>query len=88
MLLQQKQVHTVFLAQDVEKITTELSYSFDGVHAPVDDKDHYSIAYSQFIMPLVKAIQEQQELIETLTRNIALPQNEITQLKDLVYQRK
>jgi hypothetical protein len=51
-------VHTGFLAQDVERTAKELGYSFDGVHAPANNKDHYSLAYSQFIMPLVKAVQE------------------------------
>jgi len=54
-------LHTGFLAQDVERIAKELDYQFDGVHAPTNEKDNYSIAYSQFIMPLVKAVQEQQQ---------------------------
>ena len=58
-----RQLHTGFLAQDVEKAATELGYHFDGVHAPTNDKDHYSLANSQFIMPLVKAVQEQQQQI-------------------------
>ena len=66
----EKQLHTGFLAQDVEKIANELGYEFDGVHAPVNDKDHYSLAYSQFIMPLVKAVQEQQVIIENLQKQV------------------
>ncbi|MBA2250240.1 MAG: tail fiber domain-containing protein [Chitinophagaceae bacterium] len=65
-----KQLHTGFLAQDVEKIAMDLGYEFDGVHAPANDKDHYSLAYSQFIMPLVKAVQEQQVIIEKLTKQV------------------
>ena len=64
----EKQLHTGFLAQDVEKIANELGYSFDGVHAPANEKDHYSLAYSQFIMPLVKAVQEQQQQIDALKK--------------------
>ncbi|MCW3109325.1 MAG: hypothetical protein JWQ09_3831, partial [Segetibacter sp.] len=73
----QKQLHTGFLAQDVEKIANELGYTFDGVHAPANDKDHYSLAYSQFIMPLVKAVQEQQLVIEHLTRQVEQSQSAI-----------
>ncbi|MBS1754375.1 MAG: tail fiber domain-containing protein [Ferruginibacter sp.] len=58
-----EELHTGFLAQDVEKIAEELGYYFDGIHKPANDRDHYSLAYSQFIMPLVKAVQEQQEMI-------------------------
>lgn len=65
-----KQLHTGFLAQDVERIAKELGYRFDGLHAPVNDKDHYSLAYSQFIMPLVKAVQEQQQIIEKQQKHI------------------
>ena len=63
-----KQVHTGFLAQDVERIAMELDYQFDGLHTPVNDRDHYSLAYSQFIMPLVKAVQELNTKVETLER--------------------
>ncbi|WP_347268994.1 tail fiber domain-containing protein [Paracoccus sp. (in: a-proteobacteria)] len=59
-----EELHTGFLAQDVEKVAEELSYQFDGIHKPANDRDHYSLAYSQFIMPLVKAVQEQQEMIK------------------------
>jgi trimeric autotransporter adhesin len=65
-----KQLHTGFLAQEVEKIAAELGYEFDGVHAPANDKDHYSLAYSQFIMPLVKAMQEQQAIITNQQKQI------------------
>lgn len=60
-------VRTGFLAQDVEKICTDLGYNFDGLHVPdaSNPTDNYGIAYSQFIMPIVKAVQEQQVIIET-----------------------
>ena len=64
------QLHTGFLAQDVEKIAKDLGYNFDGVHAPANDKDHYSLAYSQFIMPLVKGMQEQQAIIDAQNKRI------------------
>lgn len=58
-------VRTGFLAQDVDKVLQDLGYSFDGLHKPdaTNPFDHYSIAYSQFVMPLVKAVQEQQGTI-------------------------
>ncbi|MEO9011585.1 MAG: tail fiber domain-containing protein, partial [Ginsengibacter sp.] len=94
----EKEIHTGFLAQDVEETAKELGYHFDGVRTPSNDKDHYSLAYSQFIMPLVKGMQEQQLLIEKLNKNTdqqnQLIQNQnqtndeqnksIDQLKDLV----
>ena len=60
-------IRTGFLAQDVEKICTDLGYNFDGLHVPdpFNPTDNYGIAYSQFIMPIVKAVQEQQVIIES-----------------------
>jgi len=83
----QKQLHTGFLAQDVEKIANQLGYSFDGVHAPANNKDYYSLSYSQFIMPLVKSVQEQQIQIDQLKKeNVELKKvkNELDALKKLV----
>ena len=53
-------IHSGFLAQEVEAACKTLGYDFDGLHVPDQNNptDHYSIAYSQFIMPLVKAVQE------------------------------
>jgi trimeric autotransporter adhesin len=59
-------VHTGFLAQEVAAAAEEVGYDFDGVHIPVDANDNYSVSYSQFVVPIVKAIQEQQEQIEAL----------------------
>ncbi len=55
-----------FVAQDVEKAMKESGYNFNGVHKPADENDNYSIAYSLFTVPLVKAVQEQQKMIEEL----------------------
>jgi trimeric autotransporter adhesin len=65
-----KKIQTGFIAQEVEKTAKELGYDFDGVNAPQNQTDNYSIAYSQFIMPLVKALQEQQAMIEELKQEV------------------
>ena len=36
----------------------ELGYDFSGVDAPKNDKDLYGLRYSDFVIPLVKAVQE------------------------------
>jgi hypothetical protein len=54
----QKVVYTGFIAQDVEKAAKELNYDFSGVDAAKSDKDLYGLRYNDFIMPLVKAVQE------------------------------
>lgn len=56
-------VHTGFIAQEVEKAAKEVNYDFDGLHKPSHEKDNYSLAYAEFTVPLVKAVQEQQKII-------------------------
>ena len=36
----------------------ELNYGFSGVDAAKGDKDLYALRYSDFVMPLVKAVQD------------------------------
>lgn len=53
-----------FLAQDIEQLIKETGFeSFDAVHPPTNETDNYSLSYSHFVIPLVKAVQEQQAII-------------------------
>jgi hypothetical protein len=54
----QQVIYTGFVAQDVEKAAKELNYDFSGVDAAKSDKDLYALRYNDFIMPLVKAVQD------------------------------
>lgn len=47
-----------FIAQEVETAAKEVGYNFNGVHIPENENDNYSLAYGQFVVPLVKAVQE------------------------------
>ncbi len=67
-----------FIAQEVEQIVKENNYVFTGIEQPQHENDHYRIRYSEFVVPLVKAIQEQQELVETHQQKIDTIQQEIT----------
>jgi hypothetical protein len=55
---------TGFIAQEVEEAAKKANYNFSGVHVPDTDNDTYGLSYIQFVVPLVKAVQEQQILIE------------------------
>ncbi|HKR05075.1 MAG TPA: tail fiber domain-containing protein [Bacteroidia bacterium] len=74
---------TGFLAQEVEKTIKETGYtSFDAVHAPTNENDNYGLAYAEFVVPLVKAIQELdaknkelQTQITALKDNVRIPDN-------------
>ncbi|MBW8051818.1 MAG: hypothetical protein FVQ77_16070 [Cytophagales bacterium] len=63
-------INTGFLAQEVEKAAKELGFYFSGVDKPKNDGDYYGLRYAAFVVPLVKAAQEQQEMIEQLQKEI------------------
>ncbi len=71
----EKVLQTGFIAQEVEKAAKELSYDFSGIDKPDSEIDYYGLRYAEFTVPLVKAVQEQQKMIEDL-------QTEIKQLKE------
>jgi len=70
----QDQVQTGFVAQDVEKAAKKVGYNFNGVN--VDEKGIYSLSYAEFVVPLVKAVQELSEKNDQLQEQV----NELTGL--------
>ena len=77
---------TGFIAQEVEVAAKEVGYDFDGVQRPKNDHDHYTLGYSTFVVPLVKAVQEQQAMIEEQQRTMAKQQQAIEHLENQVNQ--
>jgi hypothetical protein len=59
-------LQTGFIAQEVEKAAADLSFDFSGVDKPKNANDYYGLRYAEFVVPLVKAVQEQQVMIEEL----------------------
>ncbi len=59
-----------FLAQEVEQACKDAGYDFSGYAAPKNQWSFYTLSYEQFVVPLVKAVQEQQVLIEKLTKQV------------------
>ena len=59
-----KTLESGFMAQEVEKAAKELGYEFNGVDAPKNGKGYYGLRYGQFVIPLVKAVQELNEKLE------------------------
>ena len=64
--------HYGLISQDVEEVIIETGKTLDDFGA-VDkpDGDPMGLSYNEFISPLVKAIQEQQEQIKILQEKIA-----------------
>ncbi|MCD4747425.1 MAG: tail fiber domain-containing protein [Bacteroidales bacterium] len=58
-------LQTGFIAQEVEEAAQSLGYDFSGMDAPNNEAGLYGLRYAEFVVPLVKAVQEQQEMIKT-----------------------
>lgn len=54
---------TGFAAQEVEELANRLGYDFSGIDKPENLDNFYGLRYAEFVVPLVKAMQEQQEII-------------------------
>lgn len=68
---QEKIVYSGFIAQEVEQAAKKCGYDFSGVQAPVNEQTPYSLRYAEFVVPLVKAVQEQQGIISDLGMRIS-----------------
>ena len=52
------QVTTGFIAQEVEAAAKSIGFNFSGVDSPKNENDYYGLRYAEFVVPLVKAVQE------------------------------
>lgn len=82
--------HIGFLAQEVEALADSLNFDFHGVDKPENAKGFYKLRYAEFVVPLVKAMQEQQEMIQELQQlkkivreQQAVIENLITEVEEL-----
>jgi hypothetical protein len=51
-------VYNGFIAQEVEAAAKKLNYTFSGVDKPQSQNGLYGLRYADFVVPLVKAVQE------------------------------
>lgn len=77
----EQQLYSGFSAQQVEQAAAKVGYNFSGLHKPANDKDHYTLEYATFVVPLVKAVQEQQALIEGQQKMIEEQAKQLAELK-------
>ncbi|KAA3605343.1 MAG: hypothetical protein DWQ06_03530 [Calditrichaeota bacterium] len=62
-----------FIAQEVEKIKNELNFDFSGVDTPQNKNSQvYGLRYSEFVVPLVKAVQELSKKVESQNEEISI----------------
>ncbi|MCB1052207.1 MAG: tail fiber domain-containing protein [Acidobacteria bacterium] len=66
-----------FIAQEVSELAQTLGFNFSGVDRPTNAETPYALRYDQFVVPLVKAIQEQDQVIQTLEKRIQALERQI-----------
>jgi trimeric autotransporter adhesin len=77
-------VYTGFIAQDVEAVAKKMNYSFSGVDVPEagNEKSVYGLRYAEFVVPLVKAVQELSNENEDLKAEVQQLRQEMKQMLD------
>jgi hypothetical protein len=68
--MQEERAYTGFLAQEVERAARKCNFDFSGIVHPANENTPYSLRYAEFVVPLVKAVQEQQEIIVNQQKQI------------------
>jgi len=83
-----------FIAQEVAAAVQKTGFTFSGVDVPANEQTPYGLRYGQFVVPLVKAVQEQDaEIAELKDENarqaatLAELKAEIAELQRLLQQR-
>jgi len=84
-LTDEGEYQTGFLAQEVEKTVKDLGFTnFNGVDAPKNSQDHYGIRYAEFVVPLVKGVQELSTMQDEQDLKVEALESTVEELKTLV----
>ncbi len=70
-------VHSGFIAQEVETAEQASGFTSSIVHVPVNASDPYSLSYAEFVVPLVKAVQQLDSVNQTLQSQLRALQDQI-----------
>ena len=73
--------YTAFLAHEVEQAAKAVNYDFSGYAAPKNQWGLYTLSYEQFVVPVIKAMQEQQVIITNQQKQIDLLEKRLTALE-------
>lgn len=77
-------VTTGFIAQEVEAAAKKIGFDFSGVDKPKNETDLYGLRYAEFVVPLVKGMQEQQKQIEEQQQRIAELEKMLKEIKEKI----
>ncbi|MEL6628224.1 MAG: tail fiber domain-containing protein, partial [Bacteroidota bacterium] len=77
-----------FIAQEVAQAADDTDYDFSGVEIPADSTQLYGLRYAEFVVPLVKAVQElnakvdqQEHIILSQAQQLKSYQHQLTLLE-------
>jgi trimeric autotransporter adhesin len=70
-----------FLAQEVEQAAKDSDYEFSCYDTPKNKFGLYTIKYAEFVVPLVKAMQEQEVIIQNQQKQIGLLEKRLAVLE-------
>jgi trimeric autotransporter adhesin len=77
-------IYTGFAAQEVEDAANKLNYKFSGVDKPESKDGFYGLRYGDFVVPLVKAVQELDAINKDKDERISNLEKEVAELKAMV----
>ena len=82
----QKEVrYSGFIAQEVQASAEKFNYDFSGVKVPVNNEtDIYGLRYAEFVVPMVKAIQELEDRVESLETEKMMACEKLTQKEEII----
>jgi len=75
---------TGFIAQEVEQAAVKAGYDFSGINKPKTAADHYGLSYESFVVPLVKAVQEQNKQIVELKKVNSLMEASAKEMEKII----
>jgi hypothetical protein len=75
---------TGFLAQEVDAAAKAVNFNFNGVGIPAKSNQMYTLSYELFVVPLVKAMQEQQAIIISQQKQLDLLAKRLAALEEKV----
>jgi hypothetical protein len=80
----EKKLYTGFIAQEVEAAADKIGYDFSGVYKPQNNNDSYGLSYSDFVVPLVKAVQELSQENDELKSEMEKLKSEMKELRTTI----
>jgi trimeric autotransporter adhesin len=80
--------YTGFVAQEVEETAKKLGYDFSGIDKPKTKEGFYGLRYSDFVVPLVKAVQQLDADNKKLSEENRLVKEELAELRQMILELK